>query len=674
MKSQRREKESRGGSSGTHMASIKKRIQLGMIWVIVISLIIVGGVSAYMNYSSTLDTLQQTMIETAQITAERVQMELKAATNVVWELGCTARLTNQFYTTEQKQEIINEKVEYYNMQFGKIIDTDGICLTDGTDYSDRDYFKASMNGKSYISEPLISRTTGKLNIIISAPIWQNGVPNSRVSGVVFLTPQSSFLNDIVAKVKIGAEGGCYIINSEGTTVAHSTASIAENQNNTIESAKTDSSLKKIAQLEKKMTLGEVGADTYRGEGTQKILAYAPIEGTNGWSVGITAPIKEFTGSTNISILITILFILIAVGIGAKVAIQIGKEVGEPIKHCSERLKQLAGGDLTTPIPEISRKDETGILAAATESIVTSLKAVITDSDRILSEMAEGNFRIKSNCEESYVGEFAGLRESMEELAKHLSETIKQIQGTAGQVDLGAGQLSGSAQHLAEGATEQAGAVQQLQATMTNITDQIRINANESDLAVQHSFKVVEEAEVGTQKMEELTAAMDRITETSKKIANIVSDIEEIASQTNLLSLNASIEAARAGDAGRGFSVVADEIRKLAEGSAASAVNTRTLIATSIQEIENGRDSTKQTSDALKTMITGIGELRSGAEKTSKLAEMQLESIRQVEQGIDQISEVVQANSASAQETSATSEELSAQAAALNTLVGRFQLK
>ena len=175
-------------------------------------------------------------------------------------------------------------------------------------------------------------------------------------------------------------------------------------------------------------------------------------------------------------------------------------------------------------------------------------------------------------------------------------------------------------------------------------------------------------------MQELTIAMDRITETSKKIEDIVSDIEEIASQTNLLSLNASIEAARAGEAGRGFSVVANEIRKLAAGSAASAVNTRTLIATSIQEIETGRESTKQTSDALKIMIEGISELRTGAEQTNKSTELQLEAIQQLEQGIDQISEVVQGNSAAAEETSATGEELSAQATALNTLIGKFQLK
>ncbi len=672
MKSQKVKKEDKTGI--IRMTSIRKKIQAGMIWMIVISLSIVGGASAYMNYRSTLDTLKQTMIQTAQITAERIEMELQSQVNVVWELGCTARLTNQFYTIEQRQEIIDEKVQYYDMQFGKLIGLDGKCLTDDTDYSDRDYFKTSLNGKSYISDPLVSRTTGKLNIIISAPIWQNGVPNSKVSGVIFLTPKSSFLNDIVAKIKISDHGGCYIINSGGTTIAHSTASIAEAQDNTIKKSETDSSLKNLAELEKKMIQGKSGTGIYTYEGTKKILAYAPIKGTNGWSVAVNAPVSEFTSSTITSMLITFFSIIVAVCIGAWVAVRIEKGVGEPIKYCSERLKQLAEGDLTAPIPNITKEDETKILANATESIVKNLKAVITDSDWILSEMAEGNFKVESNNEKVYVGEFAGLRQSTNKLKKRLNETLKQIQSTAGQVDIGAEQLAESAQSLAEGATDQAGAIQQLQASISNITEQIRSNANDSGIAVQCSLNVVKEAETSSKKMQELTIAMDRITETSKKIEDIVSDIEEIASQTNLLSLNASIEAARAGEAGRGFSVVANEIRKLAAGSAASAVNTRTLIATSIQEIETGRESTKQTSDALKIMIEGISELRTGAEQTNKSTELQLEAIQQLEQGIDQISEVVQGNSAAAEETSATGEELSAQATALNTLIGKFQLK
>lgn len=184
----------------------------------------------------------------------------------------------------------------------------------------------------------------------------------------------------------------------------------------------------------------------------------------------------------------------------------------------------------------------------------------------------------------------------------------------------------------------------------------------------------EEAQVSRGEMEKMTSAMERISETSKQIAGIISEIEDIASQTNLLSLNAAIEAARAGEAGRGFAVVADQIRKLAEDSAKSAVNTKDLIETSLKEVEIGSNITEETAQSLKRVIDGLEQIAESVEKSSEASDAQKETIDQIAEGIEQISGVVQSNSAVAEETSATSEELSAQATNLNELVGKFELK
>ena len=175
-------------------------------------------------------------------------------------------------------------------------------------------------------------------------------------------------------------------------------------------------------------------------------------------------------------------------------------------------------------------------------------------------------------------------------------------------------------------------------------------------------------------MESMMDAMNRINEASQNIGNIISEIEDIASQTNLLSLNASIEAARAGEAGRGFAVVANQIRKLAEQSTRSAVDTRQLIEGSLAEVEAGNRAAQRASVSIASIISGIKAIAKSSQELSEISKEQSSAMQQVEQGINQISEVVQTNSATAEETSATSQELSAQATTMNDLVSQFKLK
>lgn len=654
--------------------SIKGRIKKVVVLVVAISVVVLTIISSVLNLTSTLTTLEDAMTETAQVTADRISMELQATVNIVTELGSISRLSSDEYTPEQKQELINQKVEYYGMIRGKLINADGICEYDGTDYSDREYFQKSMAGETFISDPILSKTDGILSVIISAPVWKGGNPGTEITGVVFMVPDPDFLNDIVAEIKVSKNAGCYMLSSSGITIAHSTASIAEAQENTIEMAKTDSSLKAIAKLESKMVAGESGYGTYIYGGKHKLMAYAPIPDTNGWSVALSAPVMDFMGSTIQGMIICIVILIIALISGTYFANRLGAEIGNPIGECSERLKLLAQGDLQTPVPDIQSKNETGVLAGATKTIVESMNIVIKDADFLLGEMAAGNFKVKAEKEEYYVGDFHGLFDSMKTLNHTLNDTLKNIQEAVSQVALGAGQMAETAQNLAEGATDQAGAVEELQATISNVTDMVTDSASAMDGAYHQSKAFEEEALVSSREMTELTAAMERISQTSKQINDIIAEIEDIAAQTNLLSLNAAIEAARAGEAGKGFAVVADQIRKLADDSAQSAVHTRELIETSIEEIGKGSQITDRTSASLQKVVEGMEILAKAAQDAKESSKTQADAMSQIEQGIEQISAVVQNNSATAEETSATSEELSAQATSMNELVDQFKLR
>lgn len=357
-------------------------------------------------------------------------------------------------------------------------------------------------------------------------------------------------------------------------------------------------------------------------------------------------------------------------IGAKIADQIEK----PVADLAERLKKFSQGDLDSPFPEQNNEDEVAFMNDVAKEMAANLNLIISDLSRLMSLMADGNFAISTEIEDKYVGKFVELLESIRNMNRKMDSTLRHVEESAEQVTAGSENLAQSAQDLAEGATEQAGAVEQLQATMSTITEQVADTVNNLNDTSRKAESYAKSADSSKTDMRELMDAMQRISATSKKIENIISDIESIASQTNLLSLNAAIEAARAGEAGKGFAVVAEQIRMLADESAKSAVDTRTLIEGALNEIEEGNQVAQKAADSMEAVVQGINDISDTSKMLSENSNQQIAALREAEKGIEQISEVVQSNSAASEECSATSEELSAQAEAMNEMSAQFVLR
>ena len=360
----------------------------------------------------------------------------------------------------------------------------------------------------------------------------------------------------------------------------------------------------------------------------------------------------------------------SVVLGKKMAGNIEK----PMIALADRLQTFAQGDLNSAFPDRDTEDEISYMIQVAKGMAADLNLIITDAGELLGQMAEGNYAIGTKIEEKYVGQFVALKDAMRKMNRQMNSTLQHVEEAAKQVSAGSENLAQSAQALAEGATEQAGSVEELTATITNITDAVSHTAGELQRTTEKAENYAQQADAGHTQMRSLMEEMDRINETSKKIQNIIADIEDIASQTNLLSLNAAIEAARAGESGKGFAVVAEQIRKLAEQSAQSAVDTRSLIEGSLKEIKNGNQAAEVAAESLEQIVKGVKEIATDATRLSEESAAQAQEMQQAELGVNQISEVVQSNSAAAEESSATSEELSAQAYALNDMVEKFTLR
>lgn len=377
--------------------------------------------------------------------------------------------------------------------------------------------------------------------------------------------------------------------------------------------------------------------------------------------------------------VIIFIVIVAAGLAiAVVTTLIGKiitnSITEPVEQIEAAVASLRKGELSNvEMLTYESEDELGDTIRNLKEAMGILADYVSEISVEVKAIAQGDLTRNGDDITDFLGDFSELKTSLLYILKRFNSTLTEISNLAEQVSSNSSEVENASKSLADGATEQAGVIEELNATIDTVVDMAEDTAKETQNASARVKASANKANEEKEKMNELLTEMEHITEISKEIGNIITDIEDIASQTNLLSLNASIEAARAGEAGKGFAVVADQIGKLAADSAKSAVNTRDLIDKTLVEIEKGNTITRTTADAFNQIITDMESFAELAENTMEKANSQAESLEQIGQGIEQLSGVVQGNAASSEENTAISINLAEGAAKMHDRVNIFKL-
>lgn len=537
-------------------------------------------------------------------------------------------------------------------------------FTSGADFeiTQREWFTCTTTGEPLLTEPYVDASTGNLILSVAAPIYDAA---GNVLGVAGLDISLEHVNETLQGYKIGNSGYVALFSKNNSVVYHPDSekimAAAE------ESGYSEEALELIKDKDRDASV------TYRVDGGLQ-YGYVTNVGETGYTViSALGPVEYYN---TIFIMAMSLVAVFVVGMllnytGTK---KMAKKISAPIIRLDATAQKLAAGNLDVEIL-VEGEDEIGKLAMSLGKTVERLKEYIVYIEEIsyaLGEMANGNLCIE--LKQDYVGEFAILKEGINNIVDSMTNVLKNIKEGATQVSAGADDLANASQGLAESATTQAAAVQELTATSATVVDQVEANREGALKAAKGTEVVNGMMDHNQDQMNKMKAAMDKINVTSKQVVGIIQTIEEIADQTNLLSLNASIEAARAGEAGKGFAVVAGEIGKLAAESTKAANTTRELIGVSIAEIEKGNLIVNEVMESLQEAVEAVQGLNTIVSEAAKNAVLQAENMEQISIGIEDISQAIQDNSAMAEESSATSEELAAQAATLNELVQQFQLR
>ena len=663
---------------------IAEEIQVSILSKVVIVFVIVAAVVTFMVGNISLSAQKNDLEMQSKAAAYQLELFFEEYTTVVEQMALNTDVQTLLEETGPGANITESEryaTVFNSMKKTAAADSDNIQAvwvgdidanvatqsdgyTSGSDFeiTERAWYKAVEEEKTILTDAYVDASTGNVILSAATPVYDQSGQN--IIGVAGVDVALDHINEVLSEYKIGNNGFVILATSEGNVIYH---------------PNTDNQQKSLSELNVDKTLiqaVEGGKDTsvhYSADGKSK-YGYVGRIGSTDYLTISCLPASEYFASLIRCIIIVLLLVIAGIVVIIITIRHLATQLTKPIVALNDVAQELAEGNLDVTL-DIASENEIGELADSIQKTVDRLKEYINYIDEIssvLDRLADG--KLKFTLKYDYAGEFAKVKTALLHISGSFEQMIEDIIDSSTQVSIGAEELSKAAQNIAEGAMTQAASVQELVATTESVSQQVEENTEDAQKSATETSRVTHMMQDSREQMNQMMEAMNKITETSNEVVSIIKTIEDIADQTNLLALNASIEAARAGEAGKGFAVVASEIGSLADDSSKAANNTRDLIEISLQQIDRGSSLAQNVVQSMQDVLDAVEEVNGMIGKSAENNEAQNQSMEQIRVGIEDISKGVEDNSASAEETSATSQELAAQAATLEELVKRFDLK
>ncbi|MGN0695409.1 MAG: methyl-accepting chemotaxis protein [Oscillospiraceae bacterium] len=634
-----------------------------LIAVILLSYAFIGGIN---NVTS---ALENSMSETADISAQAITNKLNMYETAVNEAASNEIFQSADFDADKAAAFLEEVKERNGFLRIGYTDENGVNQL-GSDFSERQYFKDCRETMVPVtSDPYSSKDgNGALSVLFCAPIVREG----KFCGIVYGAGDAKLFTDIISDVLVGEDGRNFIIDSTGTFIAHNDFTYASELRNYITEAQADSSLSGRAAVISEMLENKTGSLIYTDEnGTKRIACYVPVEKGSSWVLAVTVSYFEFVRKQMIGLSVLAACAAAVIVVSIMLIMKASSHIVKPVCDCTKRIELLADGDLRSDMETVGGNDETAVLVESTRRNIRHLNSMIRHISESLEKMADGDFTHET--EGKFRGDFEPIKASLDNIMQSLRAVLVDIDGASAAMTEISSQVVDTSCRLAEGVNHQTVLMNEINDTFVSMKESIKMNADNTSNVLDLASRTKADVKLSGEQMEQLLQAMREMSDLSGEIGSINDAVSDIAFQTHILALNASIEAAGAGAAGRGFAIVADEVGMLASKCAESASKTTSLIERTVNAVRNGTELAERVAQSFGVVSENTTEVERHIADISASSEEQSSCIDSVSDKMDIISSVVRSTSVSADKSAEISEKLEKEAKNLKKLVGRFTL-